>query len=179
MTRPLAKFCAITIAIVSLVCCTTEASHAEPLEQFPDLTRLTPVRAQELYKPLRSGSSYEFLTPSNIYCRITLGSIGCSGDIPGIPVSTPHTTTGTDCALIAAEVGQNLNTGPYTFQRHGGNCATIDYQHTHRLNNGQKAQLYLMQPVTVTCGVDQPARLACKDTNNHGFVIDPAGSWTF
>jgi hypothetical protein len=154
-------------------------AHSEPAApQFPDLSSYSAVKAEQFYLPLRGGPSYEFITPNQIHCRTTLGGIACSGNLPAVPDSAPE-EKGDGCALVEGDLSTSGHTGPYSFSRGNGQCPPFGGDHFETLAAGQKTTLYMFQTSTVTCGVGPNDLLACTDTDSHGFVVQPSGSWTF
>ena len=65
------------------------------------------------------------------------------------------------------------NADSYSFRRNGGGCPP--FADTRTLEAGQKLVKYQM-----ACAVGDGNVTACiNTTTNHGFVLQPSGSWTF
>lgn len=175
-TLAVTRSAAIAIILTGCSHSVTGTAHSEPSHQFPDLDTFSSVDAKTFFAPQRGGPSYQFTTTAGVKCRVTLGGVGCWGNIPAIPESVPP-GEGDGCGLVGTDLDINLHTSPYTFSRSDGQCPPFD---DHRqLKVGEKTTLYMMTPASITCAAGPDNMLACIDTDKHGFVIEPSGSWTF
>jgi hypothetical protein len=146
---------------------------------FPDLNAFTAVdAASHVVRYPRGGAAVGFATPDGVECQWGIladpnahTDIRCSGDIPGIPASVPD-KGGAGCAQVAQSGGLVGSTYLYVFDRHGGyTCPPFPAS----LQVGEKITLS-----NITCVVAPGNVTACVDpVVNHGFVLQPSGSWVF
>jgi hypothetical protein len=94
----------------------------------------------------------------------------CHGPLPGLPVDTYGS-----CPLVLQTFEQASRSEPFRFERSDGLCSPST---DTLLDVGQK--LTLVANDTTTCVVGANDLVACIDGDNqHGFVLQPSGSWTF
>ncbi len=146
---------------------------------FPDMSAFTAVDpAPHVVRFVRGGAAVGFATPDGVDCQWGVladpdahTDIRCSGDIPGIPAAVPD-KGGSGCALLAKSGGLVGSTYIYVFARHGGyTCPPFPAS----LNAGEKITYS-----NITCAVAPGNVTACVDPIvNHGFVLQPSGSWVF
>lgn len=178
MKAPL--YAAVFIALSS----TTPPSAAADPEQFPDLSGYTEVNSKDyLTYSAYSTSGVQFVTPGGPRCRLSYISkaatsmIQCWGSLPGtshnlVGVSYPSSGGAmfADKDLSAMEQYQWMD-GPGNW--HDGTVSPDAYKplasHSKVTYSGE------------ACAVDE-AMTACVlagQTQRHGFVLSPDGSWTF
>jgi hypothetical protein len=162
---------------------------------FPDLNTFTAVSADGYLTKKSKGSSdlstIDFSTPYNIGCEFAASQdnptrasefIICDGDLPGMdstPISSLGGTTRSPGDCLVGTAGTNVN-GDYTLHRtYDGGC------------NGQPARSSLggklvaagqkISYQNATCAVGANRLIACLDTTSgeHGFVLQPSGSFAF
>lgn len=100
----------------------------------------------------------------------------CTGVIPALPdtTATSSPTPACDGIELAGDTSARIYKGAriYTFVRGAGNCPAPPDE--PRLPAGSK-----LSAGTITCAVTQDD-VACIDPiMNQGFVLSPAGSWSF
>ncbi|HME17816.1 MAG TPA: hypothetical protein VKG83_20625 [Mycobacterium sp.] len=166
---------ATVIAAVSLV--TPKASALPP--GFPDPNAFTAVdAASHIVHYPRSGAAVIIATPDGVQCSWGVPGgpdshtdVRCSGNIPGIPVSVPDDGRA-GCATLGKSGGSMGATYLYVFDRRGGStCPPFPAT----LTVGQK-----ISATNITCVVAAGNVTACIDPIvNHGFVLQPSGSWVF
>jgi hypothetical protein len=142
-------------------------ASAQPIG-FPDLTRFTDADAGHYTRPFsyaeRWSSGYLFFTtPDGINCAIG-GSSWCTGDFPGRP-DDPG-------ACDSVQRDGDAATRSFAFGSNYGHCIpTTDAL----LASGQKLT---NAAFGTTCVVGEGRLTACIQ-NDHGFVLQPSGSWVF
>ena len=120
-------------------------------------------------RPDRASSGYAyFSTPDGISCSI--GSTKwCGGNLPGVP-------TGNDigCPSVVQTNEMASRSEPFKFSSSDRPCAPAT---DPVLNPGQKLTF---EAYGTTCVVGSAGLTACIDSwHNHGFVLQPSGSWVF
>ncbi|WP_029110123.1 hypothetical protein [Mycobacterium sp. URHD0025] len=157
-------------ASIIIACLTplTPDAHAQP-PGFPDLSQFTEVDAAQFSRPFsyaeRWANVYSFFrTPDGVNCAIGPGS-WCTGNIPGLPSSQ------SDACASVHQTGDNQQ---FTFSTDDITCESTKDK---LLNPGQK----LTDSLTgTTCVVGQGRFTACiNPQSDHGFVLQPSGSWVF
>jgi hypothetical protein len=144
---------------------------------FPDLNAFQPVDPALYTKhfPMGGGGVF-FATPDGLQCgwaSLDNGpqvhvSGGCDGPLPGLPDTAPRGQYGCEMVGTASTLPSDLS--PYSFYK--GTCPVIT---SPLLNVGQK-----ITAANTTCLVGADRLTACIDPIlNRGFVLQPAGSWTF
>jgi hypothetical protein len=186
----------VLTAAVMVVGCSVPRAAAQPAG-FPDLNTFAPVSADGFLTKKSKGSSdlstVDFSTPYNIGCGFSASQdpsttpsqyINCDGDLPGmdnvpiIPLSGTTHAPG-DCIVgIARPAGMD---GPaYGLSRtYDGGCNGRPAKSSlggKLLSAGQKISYQ-----NVTCAVGPNKLVACLDTTSgeHGFVLQPSGSFAF
>lgn len=160
-------------------------SASESAQEIADFSKYTAVDWQQFDPDGSPGTGYlvRFTTPDgSTRCSILNGlSASCVGNIVGVPNSAPDysrdrdTFAGNDSGscpgvLFDASVAQKPE---YSFRKNGGGCPP--FADTKTLSAGQKLVKY-----QITCAVGEGSLTACINTaTNHGFVLQPTGSWTF
>ncbi|CPT64615.1 Hypothetical protein ERS075534_03265 [Mycobacteroides abscessus] len=153
---------------------------------FPDMSSYTVVSAREFAPPnAKVISSISFVTPNGVGCTMG-GNVTCSGeDLPGLPPSV-HVQPEGACAIYHAtaspmegafsrEVPPQIRCGPGNNQNAESFKPLLPFQKLVRYDKDQES---------VACGVDDQGTTACysgidRNGRRHGFVLSPAGSWTF
>ncbi|MEZ0363664.1 hypothetical protein ACAG26_08165 [Mycobacterium sp. pUA109] len=146
---------------------------------FPDLSTFTAVDPKPYLRLVLKSTHIGFTTPT-LSCSWPYQDGGpihygasCTGVIPGMPdtaASKPEACDGIALAGDTAPVYRGVRT--YTFVRGSGDCPAPPDQ--FRLTPGSK-----LSASSITCAVTQDG-VACTDPiMNHGFVLSPAGSWSF
>ncbi len=140
---------------------------------FPDLSGYTDV-TQDFASS--NGRGETFAPSDGVECGLGMPplpsqSLGasCWGTLPGLQNIPLDSNTKGDCDLGA--IGSN----PRGISHYRGPCPAPTGAKV--LQPGQKVSYR-----TITCGVAPGGVTACLDTTDgqeHGFVLDPAGSWTF
>jgi predicted small integral membrane protein len=168
-------------AYLPLALCTSCIATAQPKKDFPDLSAFATVDWQQFDSggsPAR-GYLVRFSTPDGTTrCSILNGlTASCVGNIAGIPDPAPDysrdkdTFGGNDSGSCAGVLFGGDS--QYSFRRNGGGCPPFADAKT--LQAGQKLVKY-----QITCAVGDGNLTACINTaTNHGFVLQPSGSWTF
>ena len=152
------------VALVS----TAPAAQAQP-PNFPDLNAFSEAPADlHFSRPARWASGYAFFrTPDGLNCMI--GSVTrCSGALPGLPSGEYGA-----CAVVLQTYEEATRSLPFRFETSSEDCgpSTDD-----PLGVGQK--LTFTTNYTTTCVVGEANLTACIQ-NDHGFVLQPSGSWVF
>lgn len=96
-------------------------------------------------------------------------AVNCYGTLPGLQNIPIGGSANGDCDL------GTVRTGPSSILHYRGRCSGPTGAKVLQL--GQKVSYGY-----ITCGVAPGGITACLDTTDgqdHGFVLDPAGSWTF
>ena len=145
---------------------------------FPDVNAFSPVDPKSHTVSNPRTTVIGFVAPGGVGCSWGFGTdpdehgaVLCEGTIPGVPASAPDNGS-TGCAQ-AKTAGYPANGGPYVIARHGGSCGP--FSAFPRLNVGQK-----LSATNITCVVGANDLTACIDTGaDHGFVLQPSGSWGF
>jgi hypothetical protein len=160
-----AAICLLLVAIALCACSRSASVKAQPPEGFPDLGTFTVADPAQYTLGGRS-----FVSPKQVSCVLDHGphkSIVCSGSLPGLPQNVP----GVGCP-IAHKPDAAAGDAPYMFERTGPDCAS---SRSVPLGVGQK-----LSGENGTCAVGENDLVACIDADmKHGFVLTPAGSWTF
>jgi hypothetical protein len=151
-----------------------------PPPNFPDLDGFTVDTNTHLVPYQRTTQLVvKFTTPDGLSCGIDAldgvgSSVRCYGAVPGtagLPVVADARAT----AQCDFGVAQLNSASPGVISRLRGNCPT-DLSGATLLAPGQKVSMG-----TATCVVAAGGVTACIDSTDggHGFVLQPAGSWTF
>jgi hypothetical protein len=158
-------------ALAATVFVTTAAFPAAPAAgaappNFPDLDAFHAVDATAYSRPFsyaeRWANVYSFFTtPDGLSCAVGPGS-WCTGNLPGVDGAT---------AGPCGSVHQAGDGQPFEFSVGHERCTAED----HLLQPGQKLTDVL---TGTTCVVGENRLTACIE-GNHGFVLQPSGSWTF
>jgi hypothetical protein len=145
---------------------------------FPDVGKFSAVDpAPYIYVGQKGGRIIGFTT-AQLSCSWELPteqgehrSVGCSGEIPGVPEGVPTNSYGLDCDSIS--MGGPVGSSPlYTFSRGNGPCPPP--HGSPRVAVGAK-----VTAGNVTCAVTDDG-VACIDPIvNHGFVLQHPLSWVF
>lgn len=184
-TRKLPLVVFAVIAFLPLSLCISCVAAAQPKREFPDLSSYTAVDWQQFDPGGSPGEGYliRFSTPDgSTRCTILNGlSASCVGKIVGMPSSAPDYSNDRDafagndggsCAGVLLDASDPQKP-QYAFRKDGGGCPP--FSETKTLSTGQKLVKYQM-----ACAVGDGNLTACINTaTNHGFVLQPSGSWTF
>lgn len=158
---------ATTAFVASAGVVSLPSAAAQPIG-FPDLTRFTDADPGHYTRPFsyaeRWANGYLFFTtPDGINCAIG-GSSWCTGEFPGRP-DNPG-------ACDSVQRDGDAATQPFAFGSNDGQCVpTTDAL----LGSGQKLT---NTAFGTTCVVGEGRLIACIQ-NDHGFVLQPSGSWVF
>ena len=185
-TRRAAATWAALALMASLIsgCQTTTPGPTPPRptsKTFPDLSSFATVDWQQFDSGGNPARGYlvRFGTPDGTTrCSILNGlTASCVGRVVGVPNTAPEyssdkdTFAGNDSGSCAGVLPDNADS--YSFRRNGGGCPP--FADTRTLEAGQKLVKYQM-----ACAVGDGNVTACiNTTTNHGFVLQPSGSWTF
>ncbi|OBK49779.1 hypothetical protein [Mycobacterium sp. 1081908.1] len=181
---------ALTLAAASAIAATAvPRAAADPPPRFPDLSRFTAVPVDGYATPSQGGTPrISFSVTPTLVCDFYGGpapapqpsqDIKCSGDAPGMDdVPFPgggHSKPG-DCVVGAVNFkGPGYELSRMTYSGCDGNPPA--------LTSGGKplAPGAKLTYLNVTCAVDAGNVVACLDTTSgdHGFVLQPSGSWAF
>ncbi len=137
---------------------------------FPNVAGFTQVDPAPFARPLTREQRWEvgylfFRTPDGMNCAIGPTS-WCSGAIPGLPALEQSACPSVHQGASPAE--------PFAFGQSDQACFRTN---DALLNIGQKLTDDAHE---VTCVVGIDNLTACINTaTNHGFVLQPSGSWTF
>lgn len=164
-------------------------AHAYPPE-FPDLETFTAVDAGPFthsydYGRGGKGTSVSFGTPDGLHCNWQQSSdvtkhpeINCIGNVPGVPayVRDRDEPGCTEVRFRGDWVGGADTYGFLHSYASSGSCPEADTAQTSTvLKAGQK-----LTSSNITCAVAHGNVTACIDpVVNRGFMLSPAGSWTF
>jgi hypothetical protein len=156
-------------AIAAFGAPTAPTAAAQPAG-FPDLNQFTAVDAGPYVRPFsyaeRWANGYLFFrTADGISCAIG-GSSWCTGDLPGRPDQPAG------CGNVQSDGGDA--TRPFVFGSKEGPCVPST---DPVLGAGQKVT---NAAFGITCAAGSDGLTACIDTRQeHGFVLQPSGSWVF
>jgi hypothetical protein len=163
LTRALTLLAATALAVVAGP---PPADAAPP--GFPDLNAFVEASGStDFSRPDKWANRYAFFrTPDGISCMI--GSLKqCHGPIPGLPASDPAT-----CPMVIQTY--DARSEPFRITQSDKPCAAPT---DNLLDIGQKLTFAAYD---TTCVVGENRLTACIDSgNDHGFVLQPSGSWTF
>jgi hypothetical protein len=142
-------------------------AHGQPAG-FPDLNAFTEAPSGlNFSRPERWANGYAFFrTPDGISCMVG-STTRCSGALPGLPAQYGS------CAAVLQTYEEATRSEPFKFENSSDGCAQSSDQ---VLDVGQK--LTLTTNFVTTCVVGAGRVTACIQ-NDHGFVLQPSGSWTF
>lgn len=160
-------------------------SPDDSVHQIPDFAKYTTVDWQQFDPDGSPGKGYlvRFTTPDgSTRCSILNGlSASCVGNIVGMSNSAPDYARDHDtfagngsgsCPGVLFDASDPQKP-QYAFRKNGGGCPP--FADTKTLGAGQKLVKHQMR-----CVVGEGNLTACINTaTNHGFVLQPSGSWTF
>jgi hypothetical protein len=179
----------LTLAMASAIASAPHAA-AQPPPRFPNLDGFTAVPSDGYATTSSTGNPprINFSATNTLVCDFYGGAapapqpsqdIKCSGDMPGMDdVSFPgagHLRPG-DCVVGSVNFkGPGYELSRMSYAGCGGNPAALPYG-AKPLGSGQK-----LTYLNVTCAVGADILVACLDTTggDHGFVLQPSGSWAF
>jgi hypothetical protein len=168
-TRLLLRSFAVLMAAAGLtVVPAAQPAKAQP-PGFPDLDAFTEAPADlDFSRSAKSADGYAFFrTPDGLDCMV--GSLTrCSGNLPGLPAGEFGA-----CAVVLQTYQEATRGEPFRFQASEQGCRPSADQ---LLAVGQKAT-FTTHGVT-TCVVGAERLTACTN-GDHGFVLQPSGSWVF
>lgn len=142
-----------------------EPAAAQPLH-FPDLSAFAEAPTPSQFsRPDKWANGYMFFrTPDGVNCMIGATKT-CHGNLPGL---APAQTS------ACSSVIQDDPSTPFRINRSDQQCVPAT---DAVLNPGYKLTF---EARGTTCVVGQDRLTACIDSwHNHGFVLQPSGSWTF
>ncbi|MCW2556805.1 MAG: hypothetical protein JWP55_769 [Mycobacterium sp.] len=155
----------LTALVLGLAACSAAPKTAVLPANFPDLSSFTEETSANF---TQSGTG--FTAPNEVSCVLDFGPheiTVCNGSIPGVPSSVP----GSGCVLVHKADPATSN-APYVFQRSGAECAS-----------SRRPHITIDRKLTTknsTCAIGDGGLIACIDADNqHGFVLQPSGSWAF
>ena len=163
--------------VVAATALWTAGAHSASADTggFPDLGAFAPVSADGFTNTVKGYSSVLFSTPYNVRCEFA------ARPVTNLPSGAPSQLI--NCAGAVPSMGScatgavlSQGDGPaYTVERKADDCGAT-FSNGTLLNVGQKITV-----ANVTCAVGADQLIACLDTNsgNHGFVLQPSGSWGF
>lgn len=148
---------------------------------FPDVNAFSPVDPTSHTVGNPRSTTVGFTAPSGVVCTWGFSTdpnahdaVECGGTVPGIPDSAPDGGS-TGCAQVKVDGYPAQRSGPYVIYRHGGPCPSSFSSLILPLNVGQK-----LTATNITCVVGAGDLTACIDSgDDHGFVLQPSGSWAF
>ncbi|MBS9533645.1 hypothetical protein KIH27_08610 [Mycobacterium sp. M1] len=161
---------------------------------FPDLAGYRAVDAASYRSSAGGEAEVVFSTRGGVECRLPedadrLGGARCSGLLPGLPETADSGLGWTNCPAVGTDWGSSANYFPwYVFHaRSEGYLPRAPGAAYHSnppcrpsfrspiLEDGQR-----ISAAHITCAVGPGNQLSCIDpVLNRGFVLTPAGSWTF
>lgn len=163
----------VCVGIVSAAVITPAASAQPP--GFPDINNFADVTNTFTQHGGRGTVGVKFATPDGLSCGLGMPSsvtsdnqlVQCNGPLPGIDGASNGT-----CDLGYAQAPPS---GPGAVSHSDGNCPSGPPD-LPILNPGQKVSYG-----NIACGVAPGGVTACINTSNgeHGFVLQPSGSWSF
>lgn len=184
---------AVTVAAGLVISPSAPRATAQPPPRFPDLDSFTAVPPDDyVVTYLRGRRTLIFATPHNVLCSfeapvepIPKGAshIHCDGDLPGLVKDQPASDRGGAAKSCGVGTVDFSPSGSYEFLPYNRKCGDgsfhpddFPYWSGRPLDVGQKTSYG-----GVTCAVGPDQFLACLDTieGDHGFVLQPSGSWTF
>jgi len=165
----------VLLAMVTTIGAWASLAGTTPIPQataqpaaFPDLSQFTAADAGRYVRPFsyaeRWANGYLFFkTPDGISCAVG-GSLWCTGEFPGRPAGRGG------CDSVRHDGGGSPQ--PFAFASNDTACVpTTDAV----LGVGQKLTNVVFG---ITCVVGEGRLTACIQ-NDHGFVLQPSGSWVF
>lgn len=160
------RIASVVLLAAALSACTSPSHEtAYPPAGFPDLSKFTAVDPSHF-----NLGGTAFVTSQQVTCVLDYGpqkSIVCSGGIEGIPASV----SGTGCPVVR-KADESSTDSPYLLRREEPDCAS---SRAVPIQVGQK-----LSGSNGTCAVGENQLVACVDADyEHGFVLQPSGSWTF
>ncbi|MCW2659340.1 MAG: hypothetical protein JWP83_492 [Mycobacterium sp.] len=180
---------ALTLAAASAIASAPHAAALPP--RFPDLNRFIAVPVDGYATTPSQGGAprISFSATPTLVCDFYGGpapapqpsqDIKCNGDTPGMddvpfPGGGGHPKPG-DCVVGAVNFkGPGYELSRMTYGGCDGNPPALT-SGGKSLGAGQK-----LSYLNVTCAVGADNFVACLDTTSgdHGFVLDPSGSWAF
>lgn len=182
--------CGLAVVIAGVTAAVAlPAAHAYP-PGFPDLAKFAAVDAGPFthsydYGRGGKGTLVSFGTPDGVYCNWQQSSdvtkhpaINCIGNVPGVP-SYVVDRDEPGCTEVRFQGDWAGGADTYGFLHSyasGGSCPTAAAaQASAVLKPGQK-----LTSSNITCAVADGNVTACIDpVVNRGFMLTPAGSWTF
>jgi hypothetical protein len=183
---------ALGVLILGMASAIASAQHAaaQPPPRFPNLDGFTAVPSDGYATTSSTGNPprINFSATNTLVCDFYGGTapapqpsqdIKCSGDMPGMDdVPFPgagHLRPG-DCVVGSVNFkGPGYELSRMSYSGCGGNPAALPYG-AKPLGPGQK-----LSYLNVTCAVSADNLVACLDatSGDHGFVLQPSGSWAF
>lgn len=167
VSRTIAAAVAVSSAVLGLV---TGTANAAP-SGFPDLDAFAPVEANQYAASAgKTSVAVKFSTPDGLECGLSnLGPDNptihtyawCIGPIPGMPADAP---------VVHGTTDKVMSNGAGLVRGGGGTPGP-----QRLVDVGQK-----ISSANITCVVGADRLTACINrVDNHGFVLQPSGSWTF
>lgn len=164
----------ITTAVILAGAAVAPLASAQP-PGFPDLSGFTDVTAD--FAGNQRGETVVGFSPDGlINCGFDSQRVTCAGPMPGLqgmPIANGNTQGNCDEGSATAGVPAGGG-GQIRHNKFNGQCP--DESDVKILKPGQKVSYG-----NITCGVAPGGVTACIDTfsGEHGFVLQPSGSWSF
>jgi len=156
--------------VVTAATALTPVACAQP-QSFPDLSSFTEIdHNSPIIAAGRIRNIARFATPDGLRCTASNGTQECRsyglGIIPAFPSTAVHLTTSTACP--SERVASSDASASFSYTQDCDATTSLPV-----LNTGQKITIG-----KATCVVGENRLTACTN-GTHGFVVQPAGSWTF
>lgn len=154
-------------------------ASAEP-PGFLDISGFTDVSTQYIDHD-HGGNVARFFTPGGLMCEIASSGVGaynCDGeDVPGFPANISKSPVDSSSCLRQSAAATRATNAPRLAYFQSAVCGS-NVVPERVLHPGQKIVIPATSGTTVTCAVGEGDLTACT-TGSHGFVLSPAGAWTF
>lgn len=182
------RITAALTAVVGLILGVSPQQSAAQPAGFPSLDTFALVPVDGYFVvDARSPRWVYFSTPYNVQCDFNgaqdsfnlppqpTAAINCNGDIPGLGNVAGAAAPGT-CPTGHVSPGANGQGPGYALSQVAGSNCGAQFARGTLLNPGQKISYK-----NGTCAVGADQLIACLDTTNgeHGFVLQPSGSFAF
>jgi hypothetical protein len=158
---------------------TIGTAKSEPPPSFPNFDVFTSVDNAEYTKQQHWGNTVYFEAPNGITCSLSAYFLmSCTGIPFAVPGSDPAGEPNS-CSRVEATVTPSRETGnTYRFVR-SSDCRPPTSDVFRPLPGGSKVSLDVDGSALFTCAVNADLVACIHHEEDHGFVIEPSGSWTF